>query len=110
MGKAKPRSRAVEATEYEPDDHEKAIIKKLRDRQDNQPPAPRLTVTYQTGSDVPQIGLDHPDKPVGYILLMEALGTTDIAFVEGYLSQLVTKIPTIYPTIQAAYRTGPGVK
>jgi hypothetical protein len=46
---------------------------------------PRIKVTK---GEKPTIGPDHPDTPLGYMLLMEALGTVSIDFVNGLLSQL----------------------
>src|SRR5262249_1818977 len=49
-------------------------------------PSVRLKVP-KNGSD-PQIGIDHPNKPVGQALLMEALASADQDFVNGILGQL----------------------
>ena len=47
---------------------------------------PRVKVTDVEG--VSQIGVDHPDRVVGQMLLMDALGTADIDFFDGLLRQL----------------------
>jgi hypothetical protein len=47
---------------------------------------PRVKVLSE--GKVPTISLDHPDKAVGHILLMEALGTAESDFTDGLLSQL----------------------
>jgi hypothetical protein len=41
----------------------------------------------KNGSD-PQIGLDHPDKTVGWALVMEALASADYDFAKGIVDQL----------------------
>ena len=50
------------------------------------PAAPRIKVT--DGKKAPTIKPDHPDEPLGYLLLMEALGTVSLDFMNGLLSQL----------------------
>jgi hypothetical protein len=49
-------------------------------------PSVRLKVS-KNGSD-PQIELDHPDEPVGWALVMEALATADRDFLNGIVDQL----------------------
>jgi hypothetical protein len=49
-------------------------------------PSVRLRVS-KNGSDS-TIGIDHPNKPVGQALLMEALATTDTDFLNGIVEQL----------------------
>jgi len=51
------------------------------------PPAPGLII--ETEGKVDQISIDHPDQALGFILLMEATGTTDFKFLHGLLGQLV---------------------
>ncbi len=48
---------------------------------------PRMKVL--NGGKVPEISPDHPHSAVGYALLMEALRTADVDFVNGLLGQLV---------------------
>ena len=50
-------------------------------------PSPRLKVTA-TGN-TPQIGPDHPSDAIGNLLLMEAVGTSSVDFLQGLVSQLV---------------------
>jgi hypothetical protein len=64
---------------------EQAAIDKYRARKAASP-APRLKVLDEK---IPRISPDHPDEVVGYLLLMEALGTVDEDFVNGLLTQLV---------------------
>jgi hypothetical protein len=49
-------------------------------------PSVRLKVS-KNGSD-PQIELDHPDKVVGWALVMEALASADYDFANGIVDQL----------------------
>jgi hypothetical protein len=45
-------------------------------------PAPPLKVEKNA------VAIDHPDKLVGYLLMQNALGTSDSAFMHGLLEQL----------------------
>jgi len=49
-------------------------------------PSVRFMVS-KNGSDL-QVGLDHPNKPVGHALLMEALASADLDFANGIANQL----------------------
>jgi hypothetical protein len=69
---------------YKPTAHEESVIRKLAPRVAGS--APRLKVLDQNG--VPKISPDHPDRAVGQMLLMEALGTTDLDFFGGFIAQL----------------------
>jgi hypothetical protein len=64
------------------------VLNKLAERVMDAPAAPRLKVV-DTDKGV-KISLDHPDAGVAYGLLMEALGTADLAFAQGLLHELVT--------------------
>jgi hypothetical protein len=59
-----------------------AVERLLRDAER----APRLKAVKS--GDRSQLVPDHPDDATGYILLMEALGTTDFDFLNSLLSQL----------------------
>jgi hypothetical protein len=48
--------------------------------------SPRLKVREKDGKF--EIDSDHPDKPVGNVLLMEAIGAKDFEFLCGFLEQL----------------------
>ena len=72
---------------YEPTAKEVEALKAQITRREQRLPVPRLEVG--TKKAVPEIGVDHPDVALGQLLLMEALGTTSSAFLDGYLSQLV---------------------
>ncbi len=54
----------------------------------NEKKAPRLKMTV-TGKDAVKIGVDHPDEAIGGLALMKALGTTDVAFYNGLIGQIV---------------------
>ena len=49
--------------------------------------APRVRVRNKGG--VAQVSLDHEDKALGYLLLADAIGTSDGDFLSGLLGQLV---------------------
>jgi hypothetical protein len=50
-------------------------------------PAPGLKVLK---GEVPRIAPDHPDEAVGQVLLMDALGTADFDFFDGFVDQLAS--------------------
>ena len=64
-------------------ENEKAIIERYI--QGNKAEVPRLKVLE---NDPRQSEIDHPDLLVGQLALMDALGTTDLDFFNGLLSQL----------------------
>jgi hypothetical protein len=70
---------------YKPTAQEKVAVEKLMKRRAAHV-AVRLKISKNDGPSA--IGVDHPDEFVGYALLMEALGTTDVDFAGGILSQL----------------------
>jgi hypothetical protein len=49
--------------------------------------APRLKVSV-TGKTAAQVGIDHPNIPVGTVTLMQAIGTADYDFYDGLIGQL----------------------
>ena len=77
-----------EAKPYEPTPKERAAKDALYRRIDEKPVAVRLKVTE--GDPVPAVDLDHPDEALAACLLMDALGTTHVAFVKGIISQIVS--------------------
>ena len=83
-----------EKPRYQPTDRELAAMQKCLDRADAQP-APRLKAAKNGGAG---INLDHPDATVGEALLAEALGTTDLDFVEG-LAQANRRRRRFGPTV-----------
>lgn len=80
------RPKASEAKpEYKPTAREEEAIAKLQKSEAQR--APRLKA-IKTG-DHSRLVPDHPDDGTGYILLMEALGTTDFDFINSLLGQLI---------------------
>ena len=71
---------------YQPTEREKSALAKLVSRRAAET-APRLNVPK--GGEAAEILLDHPDKKFGYALLLEALGTADLDFIDGLLYQLI---------------------
>ena len=83
QSKPKPQQVAADAkAKYQPTKKETAALSKYREHLKGQ--APRLKVDKSPG----RINIDHPDPMVGSIMLMEALGTADIDFLDGLLRQL----------------------
>ena len=74
------------AKSYEPTPHERAALEAYRIQEEESPLAPRLRVTENDGATT--ICPDHPKPSVGNVLLMDALGTRDWDFLEGFLMQL----------------------
>ncbi len=89
QAKTGPETTAAQAVAapYEPTPREKAAIEANRARKVEKAPAPDLKVT-KTGKAV-HAAADHPDLGTGYLLLMQAVGTTSPAFFEGLLNQLI---------------------
>ena len=82
-----PKSkRQAVAKPYEPTPEEGVAAAAFLAREKEKPPAPRLTAAKKGGAVT--IGTDHPDPGVGMILLMQALGISDNAFLNGILGQL----------------------
>ena len=71
---------------YQRTDREKAAFDRYRARVADLPAAPRIKLTNVKKASA--ITLDHPDMPVACALLMDALGTADVDFVDGLLRQL----------------------
>ena len=74
------------AKSYEPTPYERAALEAYRIQEEESPLAPRLRVTENDGATT--ICPDHPEPSVGSVLLMDALGTGDWDFLEGFLTQL----------------------
>jgi hypothetical protein len=66
---------------YSPKPEERAAIEKAFEQR-NIPPAPRLKVEKN------QVSIDHPNHLIGYLLMQNALGTSDSDFTTGLLDQL----------------------
>lgn len=86
MSKRKKARPEPEKAEYKPTDQEIAALKQHIARVAAAPTAPRLKVTQ--GEKAPTFGMDHPDKLLASALLMEALGTVSVDFVNGLVAQL----------------------
>src|SRR6266404_5231632 len=84
MTKKKPEPNAAKP-KYELTSQELTALKKFFARKAAKP-APRLKVLNE--KEPISISPDHPDKVVGQVLLMEALGTADLDFYNGLLGQL----------------------
>lgn len=87
--KAKLQDNAAEtAKRYEPTPLEREAMDSLAARQKATQRIAGLKVT-KDASGVLQLKPDHPDPAVAYAILMNALGITETAFLDGLLSQLV---------------------
>jgi hypothetical protein len=69
---------------YEPTEREKTAFDRYRAQKAAAPAAPRMKVDKKAATIAP----DHPDAPLAYALLREALGTVSVDFTNGLLSQL----------------------
>jgi hypothetical protein len=72
---------------YEPVPCELEALEAQRDRRNRRKPSPRIKLTDKRG--VVQIDTDHQDPAVGPALLMEALRTSEVDFLNGLIRQLV---------------------
>jgi hypothetical protein len=72
---------ASEKPKYSPTPEERATIEKAFDTR-KIAPAPRLKIEHRT------ISTDHPDQPIGHLLLQNALGSLDGGFTLGLLQQM----------------------
>ena len=79
------RAKAV-ATPYEPTPYERKLMETYRARRKEKPPAPRMKVSEKDG--VTKLAPDHPEPSVAHVRLLEALGTRDFDFLDGFLKQL----------------------
>ena len=71
---------------YEPTEREKTALDRYHAQKAAAPAAPRMKVT--NGKKAATIAPDHPDVPLAYALLKEALGTVSDDFINGLLGQL----------------------
>ena len=81
-----PKKSDLNAGKYQPTAREQAVLDKYK-AQTAAEKTPRIKVSHDKKGTA--ISLDHPDVFTGSVLLAEALGTVDIDFVKGLLSQLV---------------------
>ena len=71
---------------YDPTPYERRTLKTLQERNLKKPLAPRIKVTVEEG--VSKLAPDHAEQPIAYVVLLEALGTRDLDFLDGILKQL----------------------
>jgi hypothetical protein len=83
---ARKRQATAVTKPYEPTPEERVAVAAMAARTTDLPVTPRVKVSENEG--VAQFLPDHPDFAVGHILLMEALGTVDLDFLNGLLKQL----------------------
>jgi hypothetical protein len=83
----KPNKRELDEgdSKYLPSSEERAALAKYFRRKAAEQ-APRLKVL--NGADIVKLSADHPNQGIAYVLLGEALGTTDNDFLTGLLNQL----------------------
>jgi hypothetical protein len=72
------------ATPYEPNSHEQRVLAEYR--QNKEQAAPKLKVEVK--GDTTHLSFKHPDQAVGLLMLMQAIGTKDMAFYDGLIAQL----------------------
>ena len=85
MTRKPPAETPPAAVAYEPTDDERAALQRLRDRQR---PAPDLKFKRERGKPA-EVSTTHPSNVTGRALLMDAIGTGEIAFLDPFLGQLV---------------------
>src|ERR1700676_945115 len=73
-------------TKYQPKPEGFAAVQSFTTRKQSRPPSPRLKIS--TTGKAAALGHDHADLETGWLLLLNALGTTDVAFAEGIVSNL----------------------
>ena len=81
----KPTEKAV-TKPYEPTPEEQVIVEAMAARIKELPVTPRVKISEMGG--VAQVLPDNPDPGLGLILLMAAVGTTELDFLNGLLGQL----------------------
>jgi hypothetical protein len=77
--------RKHDSSEDEHAARERALFKAYS-RHQSANPAPRMKVS-KTGGKI-SVSPDHPNEAIGHLLLMEAIGTMDVGFVLGLVSQI----------------------
>lgn len=81
------REHNIDKAHYRPTAREQIALDKHAARRDVKAPAPRLKVQHDGNSKL--LSFDHPDYLTAGELLMAALGSADVDFVEGLVNQLV---------------------
>ena len=94
MARAKPKSEAKEGKpaseqpqqEYTPTPREAEALAAFTAARQARKPSPKLTIE-KTAPGAFGIGVDHKDRCLGQVLLMQAIGTTDFHFAEEIMFQ-----------------------
>jgi hypothetical protein len=76
------------AQPYEPTPKETAAIESLKNRRANKKPSPSLKLT-KTARREKEVVIDHQDLGTGSLLFMEAIGSTDFDFMDGFIRQVI---------------------
>jgi hypothetical protein len=74
----------IVANSYEPNPREQTALAEYRQHKEQE--APRLKVEVK--GDTTHLSFKHPDQTVGLLMLMQAIGTKDMAFYDGLIAQL----------------------
>jgi hypothetical protein len=72
---------------YQPKPEEIAAVDSIVARRTARAPAPKLRVDGKASTV--KVGFDHPDNSTAWLLVVNALGTTDYEFADGLISQLL---------------------
>ena len=67
---------------------EREATARVGERRARRAPSPQFKIE-QNGPSTVRIAVDHPDPPMGHVLLADALATGDFEFSSGLLTQLV---------------------
>lgn len=81
------KPKTAPAVAYVPTLEEIAVAQRLLDRRKARPPAARIELSKENGQYV--IGVGHPDKRIGSIILTDALGGTNADFTGALSGQLL---------------------
>ena len=88
MSKSKKlKAEPAATTEYVPTAAESEVLKAHLAKRKAKPRSPALRLRKAGAGSASAISVEHQNQPVGTILLMEALGTTDPDFLNGLLRQ-----------------------
>jgi hypothetical protein len=72
---------------YTPTAQERALVEKFYEDQKRETPSPIMRAQKEESGNI-SLRSDHKDSTVAYALLAKALGTTEVEFISGMLSQL----------------------
>lgn len=76
------------AQPYEPTPQETAAIEAFKSRKANKKPSPSLKLT-KTERREKEVVIDHQDPKTGNLLFLEAIGSTDVDFMDGFIRQVI---------------------